>query len=223
MSPPASFPGLLAGRRIIAVVRHDDRDAAEAIARAAAGGGVRASEITTTVPAAAALIAALHAALPDDVLVGAGTVLTVEQLDAVLAAGARFVMAPGLDRAVVTRCAAARVPIVPGALTPTEVMAARALGLDAVKLFPAQTAGIGHLRALLSVFADTAFIPTGGVTAANAADWLGAGAHALGLSGEFDAAHRSGGDDAVRRLARVLSDSLEETGNGNRSISGAPR
>jgi 2-dehydro-3-deoxyphosphogluconate aldolase/(4S)-4-hydroxy-2-oxoglutarate aldolase len=103
------------------------------------------------------------------------------------------------------------------------VTAARALGLDAVKLFPAQTVGPAHLRALLSVFADVAFVPTGGVTRANAVDWLDAGAHALGLSGAFDAAHRSGGADAVRRLARTLSELETETGNGNRSISGASR
>jgi 2-dehydro-3-deoxyphosphogluconate aldolase/(4S)-4-hydroxy-2-oxoglutarate aldolase len=220
--PPASFPALLAGRRIIAVIRQDDRDEAEAVARAAVDGGLRAVEITMTVPGAAALVATLRASLPAGVLVGAGTVLSVDEVDAVVAAGAGFVVAPGLDRAVVQRCVAARVPILPGALTPSEVMAARALGLDAVKLFPAQTGGPAHLRALLSVFADVAFIPTGGVRAANAADWLGAGAHALGLSGEFDAAHRAGGSEAVRRLARALSENFE-TGNGNRSISGAPR
>jgi 2-dehydro-3-deoxyphosphogluconate aldolase/(4S)-4-hydroxy-2-oxoglutarate aldolase len=219
---PASFPELLAGRRVIAVVRHHDDDGAEAIARAAADGGVRVIEITTTVPGAAALIATLRASLAADVLVGAGTVLSVDQLDAVLAAGAEFVVAPGLDRLVVQRCTAAQVPIVPGALTPTEVMAARALGLDAVKLFPAQTAGPAHLRALRSVFADVAFIPTGGVSSANAGAWFDAGALALGLSGEFDAAHRSGGDDAVRRLARALRETFE-TGDGNPSISGAPR
>jgi 2-dehydro-3-deoxyphosphogluconate aldolase/(4S)-4-hydroxy-2-oxoglutarate aldolase len=223
MSPrPASFPDLLADRRVIAVVRHGDDDAAEAIARAAADGGLRAIEITMTVPGAAALIATLRGSLAADVVVGAGTVLSLDQLDAVLAAGAQFVVAPGLDRLVVECCWAAQVPVVPGALSPTEVMAARALGLDAVKLFPAQTAGPAHLRALLSVFADVAFIPTGGVSSANAAGWFDAGARALGLSGEFDAAYRSGGDDAVRRLARTLTETFE-TGDGNPSISSAPR
>ncbi|MEA2234858.1 MAG: 2-dehydro-3-deoxyphosphogluconate aldolase / (4S)-4-hydroxy-2-oxoglutarate aldolase, partial [Solirubrobacteraceae bacterium] len=155
MSPqPASFRTLLADRRVIAVVRQHDDAAAEAIARAAAGGGLRAVEITTSVPRAAALIATLRASLAADVLVGAGTVLSVQQLDDVLAAGAQFVVAPGLDRVVVERCVDARVPIVPGALTPTEVMAGRALGLDALKLFPSDTAGPAHLRALRSVFAD---------------------------------------------------------------------
>jgi 2-dehydro-3-deoxyphosphogluconate aldolase/(4S)-4-hydroxy-2-oxoglutarate aldolase len=219
---PASFRALLADRRIIVVVRHDDVTTAEAIARAAAGGGLRAIEITTSVPGAAALIATLRASLDDDVLVGAGTVLSLQQLDAVLGAGAQFVVAPGLARVVVERCAAAQVPILPGALTPTEVMAGRSLGLDALKLFPSDSAGPAHLRALRSVFPDVAFVPTGGVTRANADAWFDAGAHALGLAGEFDAAHRDGGGAAVRRLARGLSESFESD-IGNRSISGAPR
>jgi 2-dehydro-3-deoxyphosphogluconate aldolase/(4S)-4-hydroxy-2-oxoglutarate aldolase len=223
MSPrPASFVALLADRRIVVVVRHDDDAVAEAIARAAVDGGLRAIEITTSVPGAAALVATLRASLPPDVLVGAGTVLSLRQLDALLAAGAQFVVSPGLDRAIVERCAGARVAIVPGALTPTEVMAGRGLGLDALKLFPSDTAGPAHLRALRSVFPDVAFVPTGGVSSANAAGWFDAGAHALGLAGEFDAAHRAGGEDAVRRLARTLGETFE-TATGNRSISGAKR
>ena len=219
---PASFVDVLADRRIIVVVRSDDDAVAEEIARAAAAGGTRAVEITTTVPGAAALIAGLRGSLAPGVLVGAGTVLSVRQLDAVLAEGAQFVVAPGLDRAIVEGCVAAGVPVVPGALTPTEVTAGRALGLDALKLFPADSVGPGHLRALRSVFDDVAFVPTGGVRAAGAADWFDAGAHALGLSGEFDAAHRGGGDDAVRQLARRLSETFE-TGISKRSMSSAPR
>jgi 2-dehydro-3-deoxyphosphogluconate aldolase/(4S)-4-hydroxy-2-oxoglutarate aldolase len=219
---PASFRHTLADRRIIVVVRADDDGDAAAIARAAADGGLRAIEITTSVPGAAALIATLRGALADDVLVGAGTVLSERQLDAVLAAGAQFVVSPGLDRLLVERCAAAQVPILPGVLTPTEVMAARGLGLDALKLFPADTAGPDHLRALRSVFADIAFVPTGGVSSANAAGWFDAGAHALGLAGEFNDAHRAGGADAVRRLARDLITTFEPD-TSSRSISSAPR
>jgi 2-dehydro-3-deoxyphosphogluconate aldolase/(4S)-4-hydroxy-2-oxoglutarate aldolase len=132
-------------------------------------------------------------------------------------------VAPGLDRPVVERCAAAQVPVVPGALTPTEVMAARALGLDALKLFPSQTVGPAHLQALLSVFEDVAFIPTGGVRTENAAGWFEAGAHALGLSGEFNAAHRAGGRDAVAHLARRLSDTFETDDSEAQSMSDVPR
>jgi 2-dehydro-3-deoxyphosphogluconate aldolase/(4S)-4-hydroxy-2-oxoglutarate aldolase len=218
---PASFRHALADRRIIVVVRAPDDGDAEAIARAAADGGLRAIEITTSVPGAAALIATLRGALAGEVLVGAGTVLSLPQLDAVLAAGAQFVVSPGLDRLLVERCAAAQVPILPGVLTPTEVMAARALGLDALKLFPADSAGPDHLRALRSVFADIAFVPTGGVSSANAAGWFDAGAHALGLAGEFNAAHRAGGAGAVRRLARDLI-TMFEPDTSSRSISSAP-
>jgi 2-dehydro-3-deoxyphosphogluconate aldolase/(4S)-4-hydroxy-2-oxoglutarate aldolase len=210
MSPrPASFLGLLGDRRIVVVVRHDDDAAAEELARAAVDGGLRAVEITTSVPGAAALIASLRESLPHDVLVGAGTVLSQRQLDAALAAGAQFVVSPGLDRAIVEHCAAARTPVLPGALTPTEVMAARALGLDAVKLFPSDTVGPAHLKALRSVFGDVAFVPTGGVASANAAAWLRAGARALGMAGEFDAAHRAGGAQAVRDLARRLGETYD--------------
>jgi len=219
---PASFRLALADRRIIVVVRHDDDSAAAAIARAAADGGLRAIEITTSVPGAAALITELRGSLAGDVLVGAGTVLSLHQLDAVLAAGAEFVVSPGLDRLLAEHCAAAQVPFLPGVLTPTEVMAGHALGLDALKLFPSDSAGPDHLRALRSVFADIAFVPTGGVSSANAAAWFDAGAHALGLAGEFDAAHRAGGAAAVRRLALGLSATFEKH-NSNRSISGAPR
>jgi 2-dehydro-3-deoxyphosphogluconate aldolase / (4S)-4-hydroxy-2-oxoglutarate aldolase len=217
---PASFVALLAERRIIVVVRHGDAAAAEAIARASVEGGLRAVEITTSVPGAAALIATLRASLAAGVLVGAGTVLVPSQLDDVLAAGAQFVVTPGLDRALVERCAAAQVAILPGAQTATEVMAGRALGLDALKLFPSQTGGPAHLQALRAVFPDTAFVPTGGVDRANAGAWFDAGAHALGLAGEFDAAHRAGGGGTVRHLARRLRESFET--DSSEFISGAP-
>ena len=218
-SKPVSFLDLLGDRRIIVVVRHHDAGAAEAIARAAAAGGLRAVEITTSVPGAAALIEALRATLAPDVLVGAGTVLSQQQLDEVLSAGAAFVVAPGLDREILERCCDAGTPFLPAALTPTEVMAARALGLDALKLFPANTVGPAHLSALRSVFPETAFIPTGGVTGANAGGWFAAGAQALGLAGELHVAHRAGGDGAVRDLARRLAESFETDGS-TQAISG---
>ena len=219
MSPrPASVLELLADRRIVVVVRHDDAAVAEDVARAAADGGLRAVEITMSVPGAAALIAELRATLEPDVLVGAGTVLSAQQLEAVLEADVQFVVAPGLDREIVEGCAAGRVAVLPGAMTPTEVTAARALGLDAVKLFPSDSVGPAHLRALRSVFPDVAFVPTGGVTSANAPAWFRAGARALGMAGEFDAAHRAGGAGAVRRLARQLGESFE-----THFIKGAPR
>ncbi len=217
---PPSFTALLGDRRVIAVVRRRDAAVAETIARAAAAGGLRAVEITMSVPGAPALVAALRGSLREGVLVGAGTVLSARQADDVLAAGAEFVVAPGMAQAVFERCARAGVPFLPGALTPTEVMAARALGLDAVKLFPSDSGGPAHLRALRSVLPDVAFVPTGGVTACNAAAWLAAGARALGLAGAFDAAYADAAGPGVRTLARRLTDELE---GSNGAGSGATR
>jgi 2-dehydro-3-deoxyphosphogluconate aldolase/(4S)-4-hydroxy-2-oxoglutarate aldolase len=205
----ASLPALLGDRRVIAVVRHADAQAALEIGRAAVDGGLRCVEITCAVPDAASVIRELRATVRDDVLVGAGTVLEPAELGAVAAGGAQFVVSPGLDPEIVAQARAAGVPALPGVLTPSEVAQARALGLDAVKLFPAEPLGPAHLRALRSVFRDVAFVPTGGVTHANAAGWLAAGALAVGLAGEFGAAYEEGGAQAVVRLARNLQEALE--------------
>ena len=200
---------LLGDRRVIVVVRHADTDAALDISRAAVEGGLRAVEVTCAVPDAAAVIAELRATAPDGVLVGAGTVLEATQLQAVVAAGAQFVVSPGLDPEIVAQALESGVPALPGVLTPSEVTRARALGLEAVKLFPAEPLGPPHLRALRSVFPDVAFVPTGGVTHTNAAAWLAAGALAVGLAGELSAAYDEGGAQAVGRLARNLQEAFE--------------
>jgi 2-dehydro-3-deoxyphosphogluconate aldolase/(4S)-4-hydroxy-2-oxoglutarate aldolase len=205
----ASFASLIADRRVIVVVRHEDHDAARAISLAALTGGLRAVEITCAVPGAAQLIGELRATVDDHVLVGAGTVLDAHELDAVVDAGAHFVVSPGFDEAIVERALRARVVILPGVLTPSEVTRARKLGLDAVKLFPAASLGLDHLRALRSVFPQVDFVPTGGVTRANAEEWLAAGARAVGLAGELGAAFREGGAQAVTSLARTLQEALE--------------
>ena len=205
----ATFTDLLGDRRVIAVVRHDDAQAALEMSHAVVDGGLRAVEITCAVPGAAEVIGRLRGALDDGVLVGAGTVLRREELEAVVAAGAQFVVSPGLDPDIVEQALAAGVAALPGVLTPSEVTRARALGVDTVKLFPAQSLGPDHLRALRSVFRDVAFVPTGGVTRGNAETWFAAGAVAVGLAGELAGAYREGGAQAVARLARTLQQAFE--------------
>ena len=108
-----------------------------------------------------------------DLLVGAGTVLTPEQVDVAVDAGARFIVSPGLRADVVERAQQRAVPVIPGAVTPSEVMAAQALGLTTVKFFPASTyGGASAIKALHAPFRDVQFIPTGGVSLANLADYL---------------------------------------------------
>lgn len=154
---------------VVTIERPDD---AVPLARALLAGGIGCAEITLRTPAAAEAIRRIAGAEPA-LLVGAGTVLTVGQAEAALAAGARFLVAPGLDPEVVAWCAAREVPLVPGALTPTEVMRALALGLTLLKFFPAEGAGgVPVLRALHGPLPQARFIPTGGVSATNLAGYL---------------------------------------------------
>jgi 2-dehydro-3-deoxyphosphogluconate aldolase/(4S)-4-hydroxy-2-oxoglutarate aldolase len=144
-----------------------------------AAGGLRIVEVTLDSPGALASIAGLRERHPD-LLVGAGTVRTPDQVEAAAAAGAAFCVAPGTVEAAIDRAHALGVPFVPGALTPSEVERAWALEPAAVKLFPASLGGPGYVRELLAPLGDLPLVVTGGVDAGNAADFLTAGAVAVG-------------------------------------------
>ena len=157
--------------RIVPVVVLDDLETAVPVASALADGGLPVAEITFRTAAAAAAIRCIAA--ETDVLVGAGTVVRPEQVDEAVDAGARFVVTPGLSVRVIERCRELEVPVIPGVATATEVIAAVDQGLDLLKLFPAEAAGgIALLRALRGPFPDVRFVPTGGISAANAAAYL---------------------------------------------------
>ena len=161
----------LGRHRIVPVVVLDDAGQAAPLASALIEGGLPVAEVTFRTAAAADAIRVIAAR--GDVLVGAGTVLTAEQVDAAVAAGAGYVVSPGLSRAVVERCAHHGVPVLPGAVTATEVQAALELGCSTLKFFPAGTSGgPAAIRALAAPFGQVRFVPTGGVGAANLADYL---------------------------------------------------
>jgi 2-dehydro-3-deoxyphosphogluconate aldolase/(4S)-4-hydroxy-2-oxoglutarate aldolase len=161
----------LSAARLVPVVVLDDAADADALAGALVAGGLPVAEVTFRTAAARDAIAAMAAR--GDILVGAGTVLTAEQVNQAVAAGARFVVSPGLSRAVVERCAELGVLALPGAVTATEVQAALELGLSTVKFFPAGTSGgPAAIKALAAPFGDVQFVPTGGVGPANLADYL---------------------------------------------------
>jgi 2-dehydro-3-deoxyphosphogluconate aldolase/(4S)-4-hydroxy-2-oxoglutarate aldolase len=154
----------LSTSRLIPVVVLDNPADASRLGVALLAGGVGSAEITFRTDAAAAAISSLTA--QTDLLVGAGTVLRPEQVDAAVAAGARFVVSPGLSAAVVARARELSVPIVPGVATATEIMAALDLGIDVVKFFPSEPlGGVATLRALAGPFPTVRFIPTGGIDA----------------------------------------------------------
>ena len=161
----------LSAARLVPVVVLDDAADADGLAAALVAGGLPVAEVTFRTAAARDAIAAMAAR--GDILVGAGTVLTAEQVNQAVAAGARFVVSPGLSRAVVERCAELGVLALPGAVTATEVQAALELGLSTVKFFPAGTSGgPAAIKALAAPFSDVQFVPTGGVGPANLADYL---------------------------------------------------
>lgn len=157
--------------RLVPVVVLDDASDAGSLAGALVDGGLPVAEVTFRTAAAEESIRVMSAR--GDILVGAGTVLTAAQVDQAVAAGARFVVSPGLSRAVVERCQERGVPALPGVVTATEVQAALELGLTTVKFFPAGTSGgAAAIAALAAPFRGVRFVPTGGVGPANLHEYL---------------------------------------------------
>jgi 2-dehydro-3-deoxyphosphogluconate aldolase/(4S)-4-hydroxy-2-oxoglutarate aldolase len=170
--------------RAIAIGRHISAADAPRIGEALVAGGVRVMELTLNEPEAAALASIRSLAAAADglgALVGAGTVLTIDAAQRAIDAGARFIVSPHTDTAQIMWCADQGVPCFPGALTPTEIGAAWTAGASAVKLFPASAVGPGYLTQIAGPFPDIPLVPTGGVSAENAAAWIKAGALAVGM------------------------------------------
>lgn len=161
----------LAGHLLVPVVVIDDVGTADSLGDALVAGGLPVAEVTFRTTAGVESLRRLAAR--GDLLVGAGTVLTPAQVDQAVAAGAQYIVSPGLSRAVVERCLEHRVLPLPGAVTATEVQAALELGLTTVKFFPAESSGgAAAVRALAAPFTDLGFMPTGGIGPDNLADYL---------------------------------------------------
>jgi 2-dehydro-3-deoxyphosphogluconate aldolase/(4S)-4-hydroxy-2-oxoglutarate aldolase len=148
---------------IIPVVVIDDKEHAQPLAEALLKGGLPTMEITFRTAAAKDAMKNIAAACPD-ILLGAGTVLSVEQVKMAVDCGARYIVSPGINREVVEYCLGAGIPVTPGVATPTDIQAAIDLGLDVVKFFPAEaTGGLEYLKAISAPFRQMRFIPTGGI------------------------------------------------------------
>jgi 2-dehydro-3-deoxyphosphogluconate aldolase/(4S)-4-hydroxy-2-oxoglutarate aldolase len=158
--------------KIIPVIALDEAETAVPLGKALLDGGLPCAEITFRTAAAAAAIQKMHAVYPE-MLVGAGTVLTVDQAQQAQEAGASFIVTPGFDASVVDWCLAHEMPITPGVVTPTDINQALAKGLDVLKFFPAEAAGgIKLLKAIGAPYVGVKFIPTGGINENNLADYL---------------------------------------------------
>jgi 2-dehydro-3-deoxyphosphogluconate aldolase/(4S)-4-hydroxy-2-oxoglutarate aldolase len=162
---------LLARRPVVPVVVLQDPTQAKSLADALIAGDLPLVEVAFRTDAALQTVAAMAA--DPDIVVGAGTVISVDQVDAAVDAGAEFIVSPGFSSWVVRRCLELQVPVVPGVATATELTSALDAGITTVKFFPAEAmGGIVTLKALASVFTHARFVPTGGISAANASTYL---------------------------------------------------
>ncbi|GIU92975.1 MAG: 2-dehydro-3-deoxy-phosphogluconate aldolase [Acidimicrobiia bacterium] len=192
---------VMATDRVVAVIRARQVPDPAGLAGTLASAGIRTVEFTFTIPDAAEVI---RAATASGAVVGAGTVLTRQQADQALGAGARFLVSPtllpGLSQI------AGDVPVILGGFTPTEIHSAVEAGAAAVKLFPARIGGPAYLRDLAGPFPDLRLIPSGGVTEANAADYLAAGAMAVYAGSSLAPAEliEAGDHSAIRQRARAF-------------------
>src|SRR6478752_7344199 len=171
---------------IVPVVRAPSPELALLASEAILAGGISVFEITMTIPDAPAVIRALRTRLGGKALIGAGTVLDAADARSCIEAGAEFIVGPGFDPAVIAAAHEADIPAMPGALTPTEVIAAWKAGADVVKIFPASAmGGASYLKALKGPLPQVKLMPTGGVNVNTAKDFLAAGAVALGVGSEL--------------------------------------
>jgi 2-dehydro-3-deoxyphosphogluconate aldolase/(4S)-4-hydroxy-2-oxoglutarate aldolase len=170
---------------IVAVIRAKSGEQLVDVARALCAGGVDVMEVTFTVPRAARVLEQVADEVGDQVLLGAGTVLDTETARAAMLAGAEFIVSPNTNVSVIRLCRRYGKLAMPGAFTPTEVVTAFEAGADVVKVFPCDVGGPGYLKALHGPLPHIPLLPTGGVGLENAADYLQAGAFALGVGGSL--------------------------------------
>jgi 2-dehydro-3-deoxyphosphogluconate aldolase/(4S)-4-hydroxy-2-oxoglutarate aldolase len=190
---------------LVPVVRAESAEEAVRVIDAVRAGGVTIFEITMTVPGAVAVMEQVARRLGSEVVMGAGTVLDPETARACILAGARFVVSPALHLGVVELCRRYSVPVMPGALTPTEVVTAWSAGADVVKVFPCgAVGGASYIKSLKAPLPHIEMIPTGGVSVKTAADFIKAGAMALGVGADLvdTKAVREGNASLVSQKAR---------------------
>ena len=192
-----ALPEPLLDTAVVAILRPTSVEHLDATVAALVASGVRCLEVTATTPGYLDVLTRLVAAVPVGVAVGLGTVTSLAMAAPALDAGASFLVTPGLVRGLPALAAASGVPTVLGAWTPSEVIAAVDEGATAVKIFPAGSGGVAHLRHLREPFPDVPFVPSGGITPDDAVDFVRAGAVAVGLGSALTGSALRDGDMSV--------------------------
>ena len=202
---------------IVGILRGFEVPVVRSLVEAVARGGLRCVEVTMNSPAAAEAIAAAIEAGGDEVQVGAGTVCTLEDLERALGAGASFIVTPIVSPEVISACRERDVPVMAGALTPTEIYAAWSQGADMVKVFPANQFGPGYLKDLRGPLSEIRLMPTGGVDASTLGDFHSAGASAFGVGGALfgSTATDTGSWGQAEEGARSLVEAYESVSGGD--------
>lgn len=190
---------------VVAILRADSGEQLVRVAEALYEGGIDVIEVTFTVPGVLGILSAVRDSLGDKILLGAGTVLDAESARAAMLAGAEFIVCPTVNLDVIRMCRRYDKLVMPGALTPTEVLTAWEAGADIVKVFPADVGGPGYLKALHGPLPQVKLLPTGGVNLETLAGFFAAGACAVGLGSALveRQAVADGDMDRIRDLARA--------------------
>ncbi len=208
--------GRILGSGLVAVVRAENGEQAKRIAESCLEGGVCAMEITFTVPGAHRVIEDLARQYANgEMIVGAGTVLDPETARIAILSGAQYVVSPYFDEATMKLCNRYRVACMPGVMTPKEAVQAMEAGADVLKVFPANLFGPSIIKSLLGPLPQAKLMPTGGVSASNAAEWIKAGAVALGAGSELIKGASAGNYTEIMEIARQYMKAIQAARAGN--------
>jgi len=211
MIPKLDIPRRITEAGLVAVPRAETADGALRVSDAVLAGGCPAVEMTFTVPGAHRVIEEMAKAYrPSELILGAGTVLDPETARIAILSGASYIVSPSLNPETVRLCNRYQVPVMPGAMTIRDVLEALELGADVVKLFPGEAFGPGIIKAIKGPLPQAPLMPTGGVDLSNVAEWIKAGAVAVGAGGSLTGGARTGDFDSITKTARAFIEKIRE-------------
>lgn len=196
---------------VVAVIRAESKEKAEALIEAVKNGGIKLIEITMTVPGAVDMINSLSEKYKnEDLIIGAGTVLDPETARACILAGAKYIVSPNVNADTIKLCNRYAVPVMPGIMTVKEAVEALELGVDILKVFPGSAFGPSIIKAFKGPLPQANFMPTGGVSVDNTIDWIKAGAVAVGIGGELTKGAEQGNYEIVTENARKFVEKVKQ-------------